>query len=143
MATNVVDISTVIVTKLGGISGLNGIYNYEPDKPTSGQYPFATVTPTSFNGRFGDTQRNIRNYIFAVRVYQERAASGAGNAKAERLIREMIDEITTAFDMDTTLSGTVKMAVPIRGDLTYEPREVGDTRVCEIEIECMTVVNSA
>lgn len=136
-------ISNLIVTKLQGISGLNGVYNYEPDKPTAGQYPFATVTPVSFEGEFADTVRNKRTYVFSVRVYQERMEAGFGNSKAERLVREMSDEILTAFDSDTTLSGALLYVKPAHGDLTYENRELGDTRVIEITFDCLKMVNSS
>lgn len=142
MATNVVDISLAIVNKLSGISKLNGVYNYEPDKPESGMYPFATVTMQAFDGKFGDTIRNIRTFDLVVRVYQERIESNFGNEKAERVMREMVDEIITAFDADTTLSGTCKMVKPLSGNLDYEDRELGDTRIAEIIVQATTVVPS-
>lgn len=142
MSNDVVNISSAIVTKLQGIGKLNGVYAFEPDKPTSGQYPFATVTPAAFAGEFGDTIRNIRTYELNIRVYQERVESAFGNEKAERIMREVVDEILTAFDMDTTLSGTVKWVKPLSGNLQYEDREIGDTRVAEIKVECRTVTPS-
>lgn len=142
MATDIQNISSAIATKLAGISGLHVIYEYEIDKPEDGKYPFATVTPRAFEGRFGDTIRNIRTYTLAVRVYQERTESGVGNEKAERLAREMVDEILTAFDADTTLSGIAKMVKPVSGNLDYIDREIGDTRIAEFIIEATTVVSS-
>ena len=142
MARDVQNISGAIVTKLRGVSGLVAVYEYEPDKPTDGGYPFATVTPRAFGGEFGDTIRNIRTYTLVVRVYQERSATGFGNEKAERLAREMVDEILTAFDADTTLSGMVKMVKPLKGSLDYIDREIGDTRIAEFEVEATTVVPS-
>ena len=140
--TNFQDISASIVTKLGGISGLNGVYDYEIPEPTSGKYPFATVTPKAIDGLPGDLNRNIRTYSFSVRVYQERTAIGAGNSKAERLIREMTDEITTAFDADITLSGRVLYVKPIKGDFSYVDREIGDTRIAEFTIETVNAQNA-
>ena len=140
MSTFFNDISGAIVTKISGVSGLHDVYNYEPDKPTDGKYPFASVTPLSFEGEFGDTIRNIRRYRFAVRIYQERTQAAFGNSKSERLVREMLDEILTAFDDDTTLSGMVKFVKPVSGDLSYDDREIGDTRVAEIIVEAMGVV---
>lgn len=78
----------------------------------------------------------------AVRIYQERVQASAGAEKAERLAREMVDEVLTAFDADTTLSGMVKYVRPVRGDLSYIDREIGDTRVAEFVLECMNVVPS-
>jgi hypothetical protein len=142
VANNIVDISGAIARKLRGVSGLQVVYEYEPDKPADGSYPFATVTPQDFSASFGDTVRNIRTYTMVIRVYQERIEAAFGNEKAERLIREMSDEITTAFDMDTTLSGMVKWVKPARGDLSYVERETGDQRVAEFILECTTVVPS-
>lgn len=142
MAQDVQNISAQIATKIRGVSGLQQVYEYEPDKPDDGKYPFATVTPAEFRGEFGDTIRNIRTYSFKVRVYQERTAAAFGNQKAERLIREMSDEMMTAFDADTTLSGMVQFVRPISGNLEYVDREVGDTRVAEFNLECVHVVPS-
>lgn len=140
--TNVQRIVSALVLKLQGVSGLAEVFAYEPDAPTNGNYPFATITPQSFTAEFADTQRNLRTYTFAIRLYQERTATAFGNQKAERLIREMVDEITTAFDMDTTLSGMVHWVKPIRGDLSYIDREIGDTRIAEFTIEAKTIVDS-
>jgi len=140
--TDVQNISVAVANKLRGVSGLHAVYEYEVGKPEDGKYPFATVTPTGFEGRFGDTIRNERRYEITVRIYQERTSTGFGNEKTERLAREMVDEILTAFDMDTTLSGTVKFVVPVRGDLSYVEREMGDTRLAEFVLECMNVVPS-
>lgn len=142
MANDVVNISALIVTKLQGISGLNGVYNYEIDKPTNGKYPFATVAIRSGVGEFGDTIRNIRRHTFVINIYQERTQAAFGNEKAERLIREMIDEILTAFDNDTRLGGAVKMVTPLSYNADYVDREIGDTRIVQFEGECMTVVDS-
>lgn len=142
MANDVVNISGAIATKLRGVSGIVDVFEYEPDKALNGHYPFATVTPRAFDAEFGDTIRNIRRHTFAVAIYQERAAIGFGNEKAERLMREMADELFTAFDADTTLSGMVKWVKPVSGDLSYIDREIGDTRVAEFILECTTVVPS-
>lgn len=140
--TDIQNISAAVATKLRGVSGLQVVYEYEIAKPENGKYPFATVTPRAFSGKFGDTIRNERIYEITVRIYQERTETGFGNEKTERLAREMVDEILTAFDMDTTLSGIVKFVQPLRGDLTYVDREIGDTRMAEFILECMNVVPS-
>jgi len=143
MARDIQNISAQIATKIRGVSGLHDVYEYEPDKPETGKYPFATVTPADFSGKFGDNIRNIRNYGFKIRVYQERTEAAFGNQKAERIIREITDEILTAFDADTTLSGMVKWVEPLKGDLSYADREIGDTRVAEFILDCVGVVPSS
>lgn len=142
MSTYLVTISSLIKTKLQGVAGLKAIYEYQPDKPTDGGYPYATITQSSFNGAFGDTQRNIRHYLFSVRVFQERTEAAFGNEKAERIMRELLDEIITAFDNDTTLNHAVKMITPISADFDYDQGEVGDLRVAEIIIDAMVVTDS-
>lgn len=138
--TDVATISAKIVTMLGTLSNLNGVYDYRPDKPTSGQYPYAVVIQNEFSGRFGDTIRNIRIYTFKVSVFQERVSFG--NSKAERLTREIIDAILTLFDNNTTLGGMVLFVKPVRGNLNYEDSEIGDTRVAEFFLECEKAVDS-
>jgi hypothetical protein len=142
MARNIQDISGSIANKLRGVSGLQVVYEYKPDKPEDGKYPYATVTPAEFSGSFADTIRNLRTYSLKVNVYQERVEASFGNEKAERLIREITDEILTAFDADTTLSGMVKYIKPARGDLSYDDGEVGERRVAEFVLDCVTVVPS-
>ena len=141
MSNNVVNISTYIADKLNGVSGLKAIYEYHPSSPTV--YPYAVVTWNGYpSAQFGDTERNIRDVSFAISVFQERTETGFGNQKAERVIREITDELTTAFDNDTTFSGLVKMVKPVVATVEYEDTPVGDTRVATFEVECMTVVDS-
>lgn len=142
MSTDVVTVSSLILAKLQTVSGLNAVYEYQPAKSDNGKYPYASVTPVTFAGEFADTIRNKRTYEFAVRVFQERNKATFGNEKAERIMRELIDAILTAFDNDTTLNGAVKWITPVRGDLSYEVSEVGDTRICEIILEVHTMVDS-
>lgn len=143
MANNFTNIRSQLVAKMNGVGGLNGVYAYEVAVPTSGKYPFLTVTPQSFDAEFGDTVRNIRTYTFVLRLYQERTAVGFGNEKAERVVAEICDEILTAFDADTTLSGMVKYIKPVHGSLDYVEREIGDVRMAEFIIDCVTVVPSS
>jgi len=142
MSNFFVDISAAIKTKLDSISHLNEVFEFEPDKPTDGKYPFATITSNAFDGVFGDTKRNLRTITYSVKIYQERTEAGFGNEKSERVTREMLDEIVTAFDNDTTLSGLVKWIVPAGGDLDYVERETGDTRIADIFLEANVVVDS-
>ena len=142
MATDVRDIQTIIVTKLNGVSGLNGVYAYRADRPTNGQYPYAVVTAKRGTGEFGDTIRNIRHNLYEIKVYQERTQAGFGNQKAERIIDEIIDDVLTAFDADTTLSGSAKMVKPLDWDKDYDDVEVGDVRIAEFIVDVTMVVPS-
>jgi len=141
MSNNVANISSGIKTKLNGIGGLKAVYEYHPSAPTV--YPYAVITWGGYpTARFGDTVRNIRQVTFNIGIFQERTETGFGNEKAERIIREIADEITTAFDNDTTLSGMVKMINPVTAVVDYEETPIGDTRVATFDVECMTVVDS-
>ena len=140
---NITTIQTAIQTKLQAISELHGVYTYEIAKPTNGQYPFATITFLSSEAVFGDTIRNERTYSFVVRVYQERTEPAFGASKAERIMRGICDQIIDAFDLDTTLNNTVKYVKPISVDLDYIDREIGDTRLAEFKLDCVTIVPSS
>lgn len=142
MAQDVQTIQNGIAGKFRLMAGVYAVYDYKPGQVPDGKYPYVTVTLRDFEGRFGDTIRNIRTFTFAAEVYQERTEAGAGNEKAERIMREMVDEVLTAFDMDTTLSGMVKMIKPVSGNLQYDDSETGDQRVAEFILEAMTVVPS-
>jgi hypothetical protein len=142
MAANAITIRSAIVNKLNGVSRLNGVYSAEIDIPTDGKYPFATVIFSGDKGEFGDTIRNKRTYTFYINLYQERTSTGFGNLKAEDVMLAMCDEIETAFDMDTTLSGTVKWVRPVSMDPDYIDREIGDTRMTRLIAECVTIVPS-
>jgi hypothetical protein len=142
MSTQVQTIKTVLQTKLQGVTNLQDVYKYEIATPTEGRYPFATVIAKDGEGEFGDTIRNIRKYRFQVNIYQERTDAARGNQDAEVILDGIIDEVLTAFDNDTTLSGTVKYVKPLSWNTDYVDREIGDTRVCQFVIEATQVVDS-
>lgn len=136
---NLTDISTKIAQKLQDCQTIKAVYEFETGN-AGGNYPMATITPQSFTGEFASTAHNRRSFLFSVKIYQERDA-GFGVEKAERVMREAVDEIITAFDMDTTLSGTVTYCRPIDADFSHEDREL-DVRLADITLEAV-VVSSA
>ena len=141
MANNIQSIRSALITKLQGVSGLVAVYgNEQPNE--AGEYPIATVIYSGGEAQFGDTIRNIRTEKFVINIYQERTTIGFGNVKAENVILSICDEINTAFDADTTLSGLVKFVKPIRPNMDYVDRELGDTRVAQFIVEAVTVVPS-
>lgn len=142
MSVLVQDVSGALVTKFNGMSGLHAVYDYKPGTVPDGKYPYACVTLADFSGEFADTIRNKRNFVFSVEVYQERTEAGAGNQKAERIMRELVDEVLTAFDADTTLSGMVKWVKPVSGRFDYDDNETGDQRIAEFTLEAMAIVPS-
>jgi hypothetical protein len=136
-------IATAIINKLNGSAFLNGVYLGEVAVPTQGMYPFATVSLKHGEAKFGDTIRNDRLFEFRVNVYQERTKPGQGPQTSEQIVIGFTDEVITAFDADTTLSGLVSMVKPISFDATYVTREIGDTRILEFTIEGRALVPSS
>lgn len=138
---NLTDISAKIAQKLNETQSIKAVYEYETGNP-DGKYPMATVTAQGFDGEFASTAHNRRAFQFSIKVYQERQETSFGVAKAERVMREAVDEIITAFDMDTTLSGTVTYCAPVGADFSHEDRE-HDVRLANITLEAVTVVTAA
>lgn len=138
---NLTDISAKIAQKLNETQSIKAVYEYETSNP-DGKYPMATVTAQGFDGEFASTAHNRRAFQFSIKVYQERQETSFGVAKAERVMREAVDEIITAFDMDTTLSGTVTYCAPVGADFSHEDRE-HDVRLANITLEAVTVVTAA
>lgn len=137
---SLVTISSKIAQKLGETGSIKAVYEYESGNP-DGKYPLATVTPRDFEGEYASTAHNKRSYYFNINIYQERTETGFGAEKAERVVREAVDEIVTAFDMDTTLSGSVTYCRPVGADFSHEDREV-DVRVANLLLEAVTIVTS-
>jgi len=139
--SNVVGITNKIKQKISQMGSIKNAYDYEKGITATTGFPIATVTFKSGEGEFLTTAHNLRKHQFYIRVYQERTEAGAGTNKAERISREVLDELLTAFDYDTTLSGTVKYVRPISWDGAYLDRET-DTRVLEVVLEAVEIVTS-
>ena len=93
------------------------------------------------------TRRRVRNATSGRKSYLnpsnvERTATGQGPVAAESIVVGLIDEILTAFDADTTLSGMVSMVKPLDFDANYVDREIGDTRIVKFDVEAMVLVPS-
>ena len=141
--TNVQDLVTLIDTKISAVTGIHAVYNYDPASPDDGKYPYATIRFEGSKAEFGSTNRNIRSFAFKVTVFIDRTKAGFGNGKAERLLREITDEIVVAFDTDTTLNGGVLKVEPIEVRTDFADTEIGDTRVAEYLIDCTLAVATA
>ena len=133
-------IKIAIKNKLDDIGKLEVVYGYETGKESGHSY--ATVTKLRLESEFGDTQRNINNWFFSIKLYTERSKDGFGVETAERISDELIDEVLDAFHMDTTLSGTCKFVEPLRVDFSYleGPEAV---RVADIELRAQEVFDTA
>ena len=141
--TDITTIKNAIKTKLQSVNHLRHVYTYPTGKPDG--YPYATISSASWRGEFADfsasSKRNKRTYNFDINIYTDASEAGFGTEKAERISDEAIEEILTAFDMDTTLSGTVLWTQVVSGSSGYEI--MGEmARVGTLDIECIKLVDS-
>lgn len=139
-----VNLVALIKTKIAAMQTVNSVYDYEKAWDSSVKFPVATVTLHQGEGRFETTAHNLRINQFYIRVYQEKVGTvegGQGASNAERISRQTLDEMLTAFDSDTTLSGNVKWVTPVRWSAAYVDREM-DSRVLEVIVETHELVAS-
>jgi len=141
---SVITIRAAVKAKVDELGSLHGSFDYETGKPTG--FPFGTVTPDSGSTEFGDSAgsgsaRNIQTSNFKVRIYQERESDLFGPEKAERVSLGVLDELLTAFQMDTTLSGTVLWQRPTEWNAGYDIRDK-IVRLLEVTIQAVEDVNS-
>ena len=132
-------IKSAIKTKLEDCSHINVVYNYETGKETG--HPYATVTKARMESVFGDTKRNINDWFYSVKLYTERSTDGFGVSKAERISDEQVDEVVTAFHMDTTLSGSCKYIEPVDADFAYVEMDKA-VRVADITLKATEVFDT-
>jgi hypothetical protein len=128
------------MTKLNEMGTLKAAFDYETSNP-EGKYPFACLTLRMGRSEFRSTMHNERDRFFNVRVYQERTKAGQGPDNAEEIATSVIDELETAFDMDTTLSGTCKYVQPVEWNSGYLDRET-DTRLLEVILQAVEIMQS-
>lgn len=140
-----VSIKNAIKDKLDDLSHLQAVYLYEINAGKASGFPFGVLTlsdgEASFLDSAGSSARNERQHTYDLRVFIERDEEHFGVEKAERLTNEVVDEINTAFDMDTTLSGACKWVKPVG----YKTGYMSDSlvsRVIEFKIEAHEIVDS-
>lgn len=129
---SIVTVKAKLLTKLNEMQSLKGAFEWETSN-SDGKYPYATVTIRDGEGEFRSTAHNIRRRGFRIKVYQELTKIGQGPQMAESIATSVIDELESALDMDTTLSGTVKYVEPPAWRAMYIDREL-DTRVLEMDV---------
>jgi len=138
-----VSLSSGIATVLSQVSALKHVYEYEITQPDG--YPCATVTPAEIvDNAFLDSGRNRRSYVFSIKVMQERTrVSGSTKPErdAERLLRELVDEIIQKFDdpANNTLSGACIFSFPIPAKWGYRQSPDVDVRIAEIMLQAVVV----
>ncbi|MFA5014029.1 MAG: hypothetical protein WC549_00615 [Actinomycetota bacterium] len=137
---SVVNIRDSLLVKLNSMTSLKAAYAYPTGNP-SGNYPFAVLTMAEGEGSFASNVHNLRKQGFWVRVYQEQSKMGQGVQAAENISITVMDELQTALDRDTTLSGVCKYVIPVSWDTAYIDREL-DTRILEVKIEAHEIINT-
>lgn len=120
---------------------LHEVFDYR--RRTFDKYPACTISPAdTIDPLFADTSRNQRTYVIAITVYQERLDQGDSNA--ERILRQIADDLITKFDADPYLGNTIAgrgYAKPIPGAFVAPPDngEYPDTIALQIFLECVVI----
>lgn len=120
------------------MQSLKAAYDFPTSNP-SGYYPYAVLVLREGEGEFASTAHNLRRHGFVIRVYQEQSAIGQGVETAEDISSTVLDELLTALDRDTTLSGACKYVRPVSWNTSYENREF-DVRVLELQLDAYDLV---
>lgn len=126
------DVKAGIVSTLANATKAKHIYDYEEVKPVG--YPAITVTPVEGEAEFLDTIRVRRDFIFSVKLYQERLEVGA--SEAERIMTALVDQVVSIFDdfSNTTLVNTVVFMKPVKVKWGYQAVPDADVRSVEITL---------
>lgn len=113
------------------------VFEYEPELDDVEADPFVTVTPSANENEYASTSENRREYAFMVRVFVARGTPSRGNADAETLLTQIVDDMIDLFDQDYTLSGNalLSLAAPSRWGYAMGTKEY---RTAEITITAKT-----
>lgn len=132
MAQYYANIKAGLITILTQATKAKRVYDYEETKPVG--YPCITVTPVEGESEFLDTQRVRRDFIYSVKLYQERVEVGA--SEAERILTALVDQVVEIFDSEsnTTLNNTVIFVRPVKVKWGYLNVPDADVRSCEITL---------
>ena len=124
--------SSLILTKLQGITELVAAYDYHTEDVTG--YPCATFEPSNNGNQEYTNTENFREYAFDILVYQEMKVAGRRAAIAN--IRKAVDAVITAFDSDTTLrvSGGAHIVKPVVSDFKEYVGKAGPTKYAIIKL---------
>lgn len=141
--SNVTGIRDKIKSKLSEMRTLKTVKVFGKAIDSTVGFPLATIKMSDGEGEFADTKTNLREHRFVVDVFIEKTEDGGfSDGQSEEVAIGALDEILTAFDQDTTLSGYVKYVQPARWTTDFEDREI-ETRVLRIELRAVELVASA
>lgn len=142
-------LSSAIKTVILGADLIDSNRVFEYAKTQMDNYPCITITPSDVaDPNFADTARNQRTYVFSIRVFQERLEIKGATAgqlpeeAAERIMRQLVDNLISLFDADAYLGNTLAgrgFCRPIPSRWGYVGEQV-NTRSAEILLECVVIV---
>jgi len=138
---SVIAIRTKLLTKLNEMQSLRAAWDWEISN-TDGKYPYATLTLRDGEANFASTAHNLRRRGFSIKLYQERQKDvGQTPEQAEDIMTAVIDELETALDMDTTLSGVCKWVRPVGWRADYVVKDTS-IRLLEIDVDAFDIISS-
>ena len=128
-------IKSTLLTKMQGLSTVAVVsgFNVAPWP----QYPGASLTALEGSAQFASTHHNNRERAFSLKVYVDHTVWS--RKQAEDLSIDVLDEVETALDWDTTLSGTVALVTPVSWSTRFETREF-DQKILNLTIATSEIV---
>ena len=119
------------------ITNVNYVYNYVETNP--GGYPSISIEAFDGNGEFLNTGQNRRSFMFRIICSQERVK--VGPSEAERILRNLVDQILATFDdrANLNLNNSCNYAFPIPSKWGYLQAPDIDVRSAEIILEAVDV----
>lgn len=136
-----------IKSKLEGLSSIQQVADWPTD--TFNGYPAAMIVFDRMEAEFETTAENKRVYSFTIYLLQE--LESQGERQARRIIRGVVDDVTTLFDEDQLLSGiellsyeTMVICLPTLPNRIYVGGVGGGNAqyvVAEMEIRVFVSVN--
>lgn len=136
---SLVNLSSYLVTKVKGFTGVDAGHVFPYDNPQWGAFPAIAIVLKEFDGKFLTNQSNELIATYTIRIYQEVTKTNTGPATAEANLLALADAIITGFYNDNKLGNNDVYTLPIKGKAGW----TGDSvRVYEIDVECHDVLTA-
>lgn len=124
-----------LLTKLQGLSTVADVRGYNAS--VWDNYPGGSLTVASGKAFFASTHHNKRVRQFSFKVFVDRTVWD--EKQAEDISVSVLDEVETALDRDTTLSGLVAYCAPVSWSTSFAVREF-DVKILDLAIEAIEIV---
>lgn len=128
-------LSSVINDKIAGTSSVRAENVFDYAKPILGGYPAVTITAADGGGEFADSTRTRRRFVFSIKVMVNRLNQ---ESKAERVMRETVDELIAMFEADPYLNNCLRgrgFARPVPSRWGYNQSDNIDIRMAEFLLD--------